>query len=104
MLTLQEKKAYGSFYTPRILADLLASTLISFSKSESGKTYTVVDPATGDSSLLSSFYNYANNKDLKFRYFGIDIDENAIKKSRDIFADKNVDSVFLKTDALYPYL
>lgn len=103
MVTLQERKAFGSFYTPKLLANLLASTIISLSKKINREICTVVDPATGDSSLLSSFYDYASNIGIKTRYVGVDIDECAIEKSKELFASKNIDAVFLKKDAIYPY-
>ena len=61
---MQERKELGAFYTPHSLADLLASTLLSLLNIDEERVYTVVDPATGDSSLLSAFEKFASKSPL----------------------------------------
>lgn len=103
MYTILERKELGAFYTPNSLADLLATTLLSLFKIDKERDYTVVDPATGDSSLLSAFARCANKMNIKANYVGIDIEQCAIKNSKKIFSQSVVPYSFVNTDALYPF-
>ena len=102
MYTMQERKELGAFYTPNSLADLLASTLLSLLNIDEERVYTVVDPATGDSSLLSAFEKFARMINVKANYVGIDVEKCAVDNSMSAFSKKKVQSKFLNTDALYP--
>ena len=99
--SIQKRKMLGAFYTPQLLADYLASLLLSMSKLDSKNQYTVVDPATGDSSLLFAFERLANKTNVS--YVGIDIEEDAVKESKVRFSKCHAESNFIKTDALYPF-
>lgn len=96
-----KKKKLGAYYTPQILSDLLARLLVPFCKSMKNDPITVLDPATGDSILLESFEKYATKKKIDTNLIGIDIDEDAIKKSTRKFGFNNKYK-FFNTDALYP--
>lgn len=98
----QRRKMLGAFYTPQLLADYLASTMLSLSKQDDKKQYCVVDPATGDSSLLLAFYKQASKRKMGVLYFGIDIEDGAIQESKKKFANFQEKSNFVLTDALYP--
>ena len=99
---MQERKELGAYYTPHSLADLLASTLLSLLNIDEERVYTVVDPATGDSSLLSAFEKFARMMNVKANYVGIDVEKCAVDNSMSAFSKKKVQSKFLNTDALYP--
>lgn len=103
MYTIQERKDLGAFYTPNSLADLLASTLLSLLKVDKGRDYSVVDPATGDSSLLFAFARCAAKLNIKTNYVGIDTELCAINNSKKIFSQSAVQFSFINTDALYPF-
>lgn len=94
-------KELGAFYTPNVLADFLASTLLSFVGFEEHKVYSIVDPSTGDSALLEALARQINPK-IECSYMGIDIEESAIQKSREKFSSVGRNANFLHTDALYP--
>lgn len=100
--TRQRKKELGVFYSPKILADFMASTLLSYYKGNKDQCINVVDPSTGDSILLSAFSSRAARKGIRARVFGVDIDEAAIKRSYDSLSKEKIDVELLNTDALYP--
>ena len=101
--TVERRKELGAFYSPKILSDFLAKTLLSFYKANPGETINVVDPATGDSILLSSMSSEALRSGLCVNIIGIDIDIHAIERSQKIFNQINVHDSFICTDALYPF-
>lgn len=100
--TKEKKKALGAFYTPQILADLLARILLPLCKETKGTALTVLDPATGDSILLRSFAENAKNRGINYRLLGLDIDRVAINKSKKAFENGQDKCVFINTNALYP--
>lgn len=103
MYTKQKRKMLGAFYTSPLLADYLASSLLSLSKLDNKKQYSVVDPATGDSSLLFAFERQAQKSKIQANYVGIDIEEYAVKSSTTRFANSLAKTNFIQTDALYPF-
>ncbi len=92
-----KKKETGSFFTPSFLADFLAMKTLEYSCQDS---LSILDPATGDSSLLLSLKSLIDIKKISCTYVGIDIDSAAITKSRNHIPDN---SFFIETDALYPF-
>lgn len=101
--TTEKKKTLGAFYTPDALADYLAKTTLSLCKLDaSKKRYTVLDPATGDSALLIAFYKAISKKNCKPLLYGIDIEKDAIIRSKKYFTEREQDACFYQLDALYP--
>lgn len=97
------KKELGAFYSPQLLSDYLASTVISLYEGPLDINLNVVDPATGESILLQSFTKIASNRGINHRIFGIDIDQQAIIMSKNLFLHKKDETTFLLADSLYPY-
>lgn len=101
--TKEKKRALGAFYTPNALADYLANVTLSLCKLDTSKEqYTVLDPATGDSALLIAFYKAIYKKNCKTLLYGIDIEEDAVKRSKKLFTERKLDAYFYQLDALYP--
>lgn len=101
--TIEKKKALGAFYTPKALADYLAKETLSLCKLDATKDqYSVLDPATGDSALLIAFYEAIIKMKSQTLFCGIDIEENAVKRSIKNFAERKQDARFFQLDALYP--
>lgn len=92
-----KRKEIGSFFTPSFLADFLAVKILEFS---THNCLSILDPATGDSSLLLSLKSILDDKEISCTYVGIDTDSAAIQKSRKYIPDN---SFFIETDALYPF-
>ena len=93
-----KKKETGSFFTPSFLADFLAVKILEYNSKNSNLS--ILDPATGDSSLLLSLKSLIDDKKTSCTYVGIDIDSAAINKSRTYIPNN---SFFIETDALYPF-
>lgn len=101
--TIEKKKTLGAFYTPKALADYLAKEILSLCKLDTAKEhYSVLDPATGDSALLIAFYEAINKMKSQTLFCGIDIDEDAVKRSIENFTERKQDARFFQLDALYP--
>ena len=101
--TIEKKKTLGAYYTPKILADYLAKETLSLCKFETAKEqYSVLDPATGDSALLIAFSEAICNKNSKIQIYGIDIEEDAVKRSTAYFTKRKHNAHFFQLDALYP--
>lgn len=99
--TKDKKKALGAFYTPQVLSDLLARLLLPLCTISKESSITALDPATGDSILLESFEKRAQKKSVEVSLVGIDVDKEAIIKSKKKFGH-NPKWKFIHTDALYP--
>lgn len=100
-----KKKYLGAFYTPKFLADYLAKVTFSLYKLEKYKDqYSVLDPATGDSALLFAFSENVKKKKYKSLLFGIDIEKEAIERSKKYCAEKGLDAVLYQMDALFPLI
>lgn len=103
---IASRKDNGSVYTPRHLADYIASKLNYYlQNSESFQTNNkhikVLDPACGDGELLTSFKNQYSGE-LKLKLFGLDIDKDAISQAKKRFSKEEV-VLFLNTNALCPF-
>ncbi len=72
-------KKYGSVYTPNELADFVAE--LCWSECCRGNPVTVLDPASGELSLLDAFHKANPNSECN-KYIGIDVDAEAIEASR----------------------
>lgn len=99
--TKEKKKTLGAYYTPQILSDLLARLILPLCKTSRNSSITALDPATGDSILLESFEKNALKKNMDVSLVGIDVDKNAVIKSKKKF-EHNTKCKFINTDALYP--
>jgi len=98
--TKERKKELGAFYTPDILADLLARMVLSLCKLSKNTSITSLDPAMGDGVLLKFLLQHTQKRGFENKLIGIDIDEIAITSSNKRFCNK--DCQFIHTDALYP--
>lgn len=98
----EEQKEIGAFYSPKLLANLIARIMLSLpnTKCPSNKKSYVLDPATGDSILLKEFHSAANKDE--YSYIGVDIESLPIKNSKNYFPPE-IESYFYKTNALCPF-
>ncbi|MCI1741429.1 MAG: N-6 DNA methylase [Prevotella sp.] len=97
------RKSIGAFYTPEILADLLSKRMIHISSKKKLRELNVLDPATGESSLLKSFVNNIKvRKNIHTNILGIDIDSEALNVSKKMLMGLDNNIKFIHTDALYP--
>lgn len=97
------RKSIGAFYTPEILADLLSKRMIHISSKKKIRELNVLDPATGESSLLKSFVNNIKvRKNIHTNILGIDIDNEALSVSKKTLMGLDNNINFIHTDALYP--
>lgn len=94
----ERKRLSGSFFTPKCIADFLAAKMLEFCSIKD--SYCVLDPATGDSSLLTSFKEIFDSQSKTYTFVGIDTDKEAIEHSSSIITDN---AFFIETDALYPF-
>lgn len=101
--TFEKKKYLGAYYTPSVLADFLASTILSLVKCDKDKPYTALDPATGDSILLKALSDICSKESIHMSVVGIDVEESAIEQSKKIFNNSPIGHTFICTDALYPF-
>lgn len=100
--TKEEQRSLGAFYTPLILADLIARLLDPLCPASKDSTLCVMDPAMGDGVLLQSFAKVAQKRKRTYHLVGVDIDNRAIDRSTRIFEKDKEKCVFINTDALYP--
>ena len=59
--SIEKRKELGAYYSPQVLSDFLAKTILSFYSANSKKEINALDPATGDSVLLYSLSKYAQS-------------------------------------------
>ncbi len=69
---------YGVVYTPDSLAEFVAALLYRFSDINEGKQALVLDPASGEGSLLRAAKNFFGEYN---RYIGIDVDLDATERT-----------------------
>lgn len=100
--SISKKKQLGAYYTPKFLANYLARTVISLKEEYSDSIYSIVDPATGESSLLESFTDIATEHQIPHTVLGIDIEKSAVKTSQEIFNLRRCENNFIVADGLYP--
>lgn len=74
------KQKYGVVYTPSTLAEFVATLLKRITGSKTVNT--VLDPASGECSLLSAAKNVFGNR---CQYIGIDVDQDAVNRTKDLF-------------------
>ena len=74
--TIEERKINGVFYTPLFLSDYLSDKILSIYNRNKAKSISVLDPACGDSILLSSLDCKLNHK-TTISCYGLDKDTNA---------------------------
>lgn len=96
------KRNYGVVYTPDTLAEFVASMLSDFAKAEGAKIKTILDPASGECSLLRAAKRlFGANK----KYIGIDVDRDAVNATKDeydiILNDAIIPQNVRKNSALY---
>ena len=86
-------KKYGVFYTPERLAEFTADLLYEEARKTGTVIKTILDPACGECALL-----YAANKRFgdEIKYFGIDVDKEAIVNAYCNFNIINNDSILPK--------
>lgn len=101
--SIERRKELGAYYSPQVLSDFLAKTILSFYSANSRKDINALDPATGDSVLLYSLSKYAQSLGLDINVIGVDIDPHAIERSQTIFQGLNIQKSFVCTDSLFPY-
>jgi adenine-specific DNA-methyltransferase len=68
-------KKYGVVYTPKRLADFVASLIRSEATRDNYNIQTILDPACGEGALLEAMKRNGKNSE---RFFGIDIDKDTI--------------------------
>lgn len=73
---------YGVVYTPDSLADFVASLLCRYLNRNPEETPLILDPASGECSLLRAMRKKYGEKAY---YLGIDIDKDAVKRTSDEF-------------------
>ena len=100
--TKEEQRLLGAFYTPLILADLIARLLEPLCSVSKDTSVCVMDPAMGDGALLQSFAQVAQKRKRIYNLVGIDIDNRAIERSTRIFEKDKDKCAFVNTDAIYP--
>lgn len=101
--SIERRKELGAYYSPQVLSDFLAKTILSFYSANSRKDINALDPATGDSVLLYSLSKYAQSLGLDINVTGLDIDPHAIERSQKIFQSLNIQKSFVCTDSLFPF-
>lgn len=82
---------YGVVYTPHTLSDFVATLLKRVVGSQPLKA--VLDPASGECSLLNAAKNVFGDT---CEYIGIDVDQNAVNSTKDIFT-------IIHNDAILPH-
>lgn len=77
-LTLKERKATGSHYTPKILANFVASQIVQ-SWNKNTNRIKIFDPAVGDGELLLALIDQLHKIEFyNFDIYGFDTNQNAI--------------------------
>lgn len=84
---------YGVVYTPDTLADFVAALLHRFSDIEPGSGALILDPASGECSLLKAVKKYFGDM---HQYAGIDIDIEAAGRTRSGFTIIHNDAILPK--------
>ena len=86
-------KKYGVVYTPERLAEFTVDLLYEEARKTGTVIKTILDPACGECALL-----YAANKRFgdEIKYFGIDVDKEAIVNASSNFNIINNDSILPK--------
>jgi len=74
------KRNYGVVYTPDTLAEFVVSLLSDFTKAEGAKIKTILDPASGECSLLRAAKRLLG---ADKKYIGIDVDRDAVNATKD---------------------
>lgn len=77
--SVDQKKANGVHYTPKILADFVAERILSNYQSTKDKMR-IFDPAVGDGELLMSLMGQVKDSDISVE--GGDIDSEAVEKAK----------------------
>ena len=82
------KQKYGVVYTPDTLSEFVATLL----KRAVGDTpiRAVLDPASGECSLLNAAKNAFGER---YEYIGIDVDQDAVNSTKDLFTIKFNDAI-----------
>lgn len=91
-LSLKEaRKATGSHYTPKILADFVAQQILSVWKTKSQTDYIyILDPAVGDGELLNSILEQLSGRGYrKIKVFGFETNKEAV-----LFASTRLEKAF----------
>ncbi|WP_280736823.1 MULTISPECIES: N-6 DNA methylase [unclassified Enterococcus] len=83
-------KKYGVVYTPNRLAEFAAELLYREAEATNTEIKSVLDPACGECALLCAAKKYFNGT---AKYFGIDVDKEAIAGSTENFEIKYNDSI-----------
>ena len=101
--TIEERKINGVFYTPLFLSDYLSDKILSIYNRNKAKSISVLDPACGDSILLSSLVCKLNHN-TNISCYGLDKDTNAVENSTILFKQlyPNIKSNFITTNSLFP--
>lgn len=101
--TIEERKINGVFYTPLFLSDYLSDKVLSICNCNKTKYTSILDPACGDSVLLSSLVCKLNYSTTTYCY-GLDKDVNAVENSTVLFKQlyPNIKSKFIATNSLFP--
>ena len=93
------KKKLGSFYSPAVLANYLASKANEYFHRDK-ESLSFLDPAVGDGELLKAMFKM--RQDTTETYIGVDIDENALDNTRIRLGEAGVDCFLFNDDALNP--
>ena len=81
-------RKYGVVYTPDALADFVADLL--YQNTVSAKQTVILDPASGECSLLSAAQKRFGEKAI---CLGIDVDAEAVKNTKDVFSIFHNDAI-----------
>ena len=81
-------RKYGVVYTPDALADFVADLL--YQNTVSAKQTVILDPASGECSLLSAAQKRFGKKAI---CLGIDVDAEAVKNTKDVFSIFHNDAI-----------
>lgn len=93
------KKKLGSFYSPAVLANYVASKVNQLIPCDN-VSLSILDPAVGDGELLKGMFNVRQN--TSETYIGVDVDEKALDNTRIRLGEVGVDCFLFNDDALKP--
>lgn len=87
---VNDEKAVGATYTPKILADFVAKHIVELGKNlfERDGILRILDPAVGDGELLVSLLEHLYSYDLNIEVYGFDTDQKAINSAADRITKK----------------
>lgn len=93
-----KKKARGAFFTPPAIADYLASWAV-----ESDPTARILDPTCGESVFLQAAGTRLRELgaapcDLESQVFGVDVEPDSVRRSRDALLSAGLDATLLVDD------